>query len=527
MSGPWEKYQGAPAAAPVAPVAGPWDRYAAPAAAVSDLDPTAGMSTVDRLLAATGSGLASTGRAIGLGSVLENFGMPGTKEEADRLDAPLDATTAGKVGKFIGKAAPLALAPAAGSLALAAGAGAGLSALTTEGGIVDRAAAAAGGAAGGAAGKVLGDAVGAGAKAVASRFAARAAAKKAANAGKDAALVAARGEGFVVTPSQADAGSLVSRGLEALGGKIKTQQAASVANQSVTNNLARRALGLARDTPIDTATLQQLRKQAGTAYDALKNTGTVQADQVYHKALDGIVAKYHGASAQFPGLAKPQVQQLVDTLRQPLFKADAAVDAIRVLRGNADDAFRAGDAALGKASREAAEAMEAQLERHLVNTAQPASVLSEFRDARKLIAKTYTVEKSLNAATGDVSAQKLAGQLAKGKPLSGELKSAAQFGQAFPKAAQSGVDVPPWSVLDIAAGGVGGMHNPGIAALFAARPVARSVVLNPTVQRLMVNPNREASVLSRVPAATLDNLPAKKLWKALGIEAGAELASDR
>lgn len=527
MSGPWERYQ------PSAPAPGdaPWAQYAAPVAPDPAPNPTDDMSTTDRALAGIGNGLASVGRAVGLGGVLTKFGLPGTREEADAVNGPLDATTAGKVGKFVGQAAPGLLTtviPGTQGLAGSIAAGALTGGLTTEGGLAERGNAALGGAIGGGVGKVVGDAVGKGATAAAGFFANKAAANKAANAGQDAALAAARGEGYVVTPSQADAGSLVSRGLEALGGKIKTQQAASVKNQDVTNALARRALGLPKDAQIDAGVLQQLRTQAGAAYDTLRGTGTVQADQVYQKALDGIAQKYQGVAAQFPGLAKPEVQTLVDTMRQPLFTAEAAVDAIKMLRGNADDAFRVGNSALGKASREAADAMESQLERHLANTGQPADVLKNFQDARKLIAKTYSVEKSLNGTTGDVSAQKLAGQLAKGKPLTDELRSAAEFGQAFPKAAQSGVDVPPWSVLDVAMGsGAGAALHPGVAALFAARPVARAAVLNPTVQRLMVNPNRDPSMLSQALPKALDTDPARRLWKILGMEAGAEATSSR
>lgn len=513
-----------------APAGKPGAWKAAPEALPRDLDPTASMSTTDRVLAGAGSGLASVGRAVGLGGVLEHFGLPGTREEAAALDAPLEATTAGKVGKFVGQAAPGLLAtviPGTQGLAGSIAAGALTGGATTEGDLAERASAAVGGAIGGGVGKVAGDAIGAGANFIAGRAAQKAAADKAANAGKDAALAAARGNGYVVTPSQADAGSVAARALEALGGKIKTQQAASVKNQGVTNALARRSLGLPKDALIDVPVLQQLRTQAGAAYDALRGTGTVQADQVYQNALNAITQKYQGAAAQFPGLAKPEVQTLVDTMRQPLFSAEAAIDALRMLRSNADDAFRTGNSALGKANREVADAVEAQLERHLVNTGQPTDLLNNFKEARRLIAKTYTVEKALNGATGDVSAQKLAGQLTKGKPLSGELRSAAEFGQAFPKAAQSGVDVPPWSVLDVAMGSGGGMLHPGIAALFAARPVARSAVLNPTVQRLAVNPSREAGAISQALPKVLDTDPARRLWRVLGMETGAELTSAR
>src|SRR5215207_7581029 len=69
-------------------------------------DPAADMSTGDRVLSGIGSGMTSVMRALGGGGLADRMGLPGTKEEADRIDAPLAATTAGKVGQVIGTAAP-------------------------------------------------------------------------------------------------------------------------------------------------------------------------------------------------------------------------------------------------------------------------------------------------------------------------------------------------------------------------------------------------------------------------------------
>lgn len=135
------------------PRAGGFDlKTARPAALPRDLDPSASMSTTDRVLAGAGSGLASVGRAVGLGGVLEHFGLPGTREEAAALDAPLEATAAGKVGKFVGQAAPGLLAtviPGTQGLAGSIAAGALTGGVTTEGDLAERASAAVGGAIGG------------------------------------------------------------------------------------------------------------------------------------------------------------------------------------------------------------------------------------------------------------------------------------------------------------------------------------------------------------------------------------------
>lgn len=301
-----------------------------------------------------------------------------------------------------------------------------------------------------------------------------------------AAIDAARQSGYVIPPTQANP-SLVNRMLEGFSGKLTTAQNASAKNQGVTNRLAAESLGLAGDTKLTPDVLSNIRKQAGQAFESLRNTGTVQADQTYDQALNAIVAKYKGAAGGFPGLEKPEVENLITTLRQPIFSADHAVDAVRVLREKADAAYGAGDKGLGKAIKEAATALEDQLERHLSTTGQPANVLTDFRDARKLIAKTYTVEGALNKETGTVSAQKLAAQLNKGKPLSSELEDAARFAARFPKAAQTveGMgSLPQSSPLDWALGGslAAATSNPLALASVVARPTARALALSPVVQ---------------------------------------------
>jgi len=517
MSGPWEDFA----------QSGPWDDFKPRGVLQPEAkaDPTADMSTADKFLAATGSGIASVGRAVGLGGVLSKFGLPGTKAEADAIDAPLLNTTAGKVGRLVGNTAAVAPAmfiPGANTYAGATLVGAGVGGLTTEGDLSDRAKAAAFGALGGAAGKGVVDAGGK----IASRFlnskTAEVAANKATNATRDATLAAGRQAGYVVTPSQAGAGGIVNKIAEGLGGKIKTQQLASLKNQAVTDRLVRKSLGLADDAPLTPETLSAVRQQAGQAYEALRGIGTVSADADFKLALQQASKQTQGASRSFPGLVKANpVDDIVKALDQPQFDAGDAIDAVRVLRDQADGFYTSGDKASGKAIKGIANALEDSLERAAQQTGSP-ELVNAFREARKTIAKTYTVQSALGA--GSVNAQKLASQLTKGKPLSGELKQVAQFSQAFPKATQSGVDVPAFSPLDVFSGGMGvGMGSAPLVVATASRPIARSMVLNPVYQRAMVNPAPyKVGVLPRVANRVLNSEAAGLL----SVPVGSLLAID-
>lgn len=301
-----------------------------------------------------------------------------------------------------------------------------------------------------------------------------------------AAIRAAQGQGYVIPPSQAKP-SLVNRTLEGFSGKLTTAQNASAKNQVITNRLAAETLGLPTDVPITKEVLTTVRDMAGAKYATIGNTGMVTPGQAYTKALDDIAAPHIRAMSGFPNAKPSPVISMVESLKSPSFDAASAVAKIKELRSAADDAFRTGNTDIGRASKSAARALEDSLDDHLVKLGQP-DLLKQFRDARQLIAKTYSVEKALNSTTGTVDAQKLAAQLNRGKPLSGGLKDAADFANRF-KTASRPVEamgsLPQTSPLDWAfAGGLtAATSNPlGLVGLMA-RPAARAATLSPMVQK--------------------------------------------
>ena len=111
-----------------------------------------------------------------------------------------------------------------------------------------------------------------------------------------------------------------------------------------------------------------------------------------------------------------------------------------------------------------------------------------LRNARTLIAKTYSVERALNPTTGSLDAQTLA-KLAKKGVLTGGLKASADLATAFPKAAQPVErmgSLPQLSPLDWAAAGTMGAatgFSPVAATGLVARPLARAAALSGPVQR--------------------------------------------
>jgi hypothetical protein len=304
-----------------------------------------------------------------------------------------------------------------------------------------------------------------------------------ADAQRLAAARAAQDAGFVIPPSDVQKQGFITEALGGLSGKIKTAQEASARNQPLANAAVKRELGMSADEPLTREGLEALRRNAGQAYDTVSNAGTITPGAAYNKALDDIAGPALKAAQGFPNAKPSPVIQLVESLRSPSFDAGSAVAKLKELRSAADDAFRTGNTDVGRASKAAAKALEDAVEAHLQKAGNP-DALAAFRDARQLIAKTYTIEKALNSGTGDVSMQNLASQLKKGKPLSGDLKMLAQTAESFPKATQALKESPKQlSPLDMAVAGGGAMAQGPLGAVgLLARPLTRNLLLSGPIQ---------------------------------------------
>lgn len=356
------------------------------------------------------------------------------------------------------------------------------------------------------------------------------------------AIQAARDAGYVIPPTQANP-TLANRALEGFSGKLTTAQNASARNQAVTNSAAARAIGLPEGAQITPEALDAVRAEAGKAYAAISKLGPLDA-----------------AGAKLP--ADVSVKSFTDPLTMgPRSTVDAGelVRAWKQANSNATSYYRAygrdaNPETLAKAKAAAADAKSVDdfLNKSLTtapevggkssdqlitelskgyispgdflrqSVAKPAEgeavaaknqdLLDALKAARVRIAKTYSVEAAMNPATGTVDANVLAKQLAKGKVLTGDLKSAADFASRFPKAAQTPErmgSLPGSSPLDFAA--AGGMSaatgNPLMMASVLARPAARSLTLSPMVQNRLIqsggDPNALMQLLSNEQLAQL------------------------
>jgi len=305
---------------------------------------------------------------------------------------------------------------------------------------------------------------------------------------KGGTLRAAQDVGFKAIPSEVNP-SFPNTLLESVPAKSKVADAISVENQTARNAAVRRSLGVVGEEPISTGLLDKIRRDAYKDYENLvsaeygdgkSKTGLmlpnypkfgIQATPDFKGAVDAIKSKYSGLAGEFPKSAKANpVTNMLSDFNKTSFTPQGALGIIKRLRNMSSVAIRSDKYAeqeLGRAQYDMAKAMENLVGQNLERINRP-DLLDAFKKAREQIAKTYDVEYALNPSTGDVSGIRLARAMKNGSPLSGDMKTAADFAQAFPNANKDVSRLgahPTYSAWDfLVAGGAAAAGHPGVAA---------------------------------------------------------------
>lgn len=251
---------------------------------------------------------------------------------------------------------------------------------------------------------------------------------------RDAALARAQKEGYVVPPSSNNP-TFANRMMEGIAGKAKLTQEAMMRNQPTTEGLAARALGQNPEVPITQGALAEIRAttvQAG--YGPVRAAGEMAADSRFVDDLAGLTKVGEGATRMGVKSANPAAEVIAALKENKTFDASDGVDTIQYLRSLVDDAYGAGQKSVGKAYKSAAKALEDLIERNLAGRGKDGQgLLSGFRDARRLIAQTYTAGKALTDTEGTVNALSYANAVKKGLPLVGDQKTIGEFAARFGK----------------------------------------------------------------------------------------------
>jgi hypothetical protein len=343
------------------------------------------------------------------------------------------------------------------------------------------------------------------------------------NAVRDATLRAGLEEGYMTTP-----GGVTPQGrnilAERMAGKTNLEQLMSINNQDVTNKLARRAVGIDDTAPLTSENMRSIRKaEYEKGYAPVERLGEVATDAQYLDDMNNVNLKYTGPQKSFPGAVPDEVTKLLKTYGVNKFDAKDAVQASRHLREEAKANFRKGDTAVANAQADIAKALENQIERSLAGAPIPNAntLLEQYRLSRQRMAISHTIEDAIREGGGAVEAKKLARDIQTGKYLSGDLKTAAEFSNVFPRVSRTASEIgtpAAGTMMGTPVSGFGGLVGGGLgylagdatgmsvgtaAGLYGPAMVSagmRSYLMSPRVQNRLI-PTYE-STLSRIASDT-------------------------
>lgn len=311
----------------------------------------------------------------------------------------------------------------------------------------------------------------------------------------------AQAAGYTIPPAQASPG-LLHEVAGTLLGKTKLEQLASLKGQPVTQDFAAETLGVPKGTQISRDLTKDIRAEEGKHYAAVKDQVkpfAVSGD--FRSALDELAQPFEEAARDVPGRAKgPELSAINDARAIENLRGASAVEEVKLQRADADKAYRAGDYALGKVHKGIAEAIDAELDRALVNSGADPALINNYRNARVRIAKSYAIDSYMNPATGTIDAAKVARAQNRGKIIPADMQPVAQMAQAFPKSVRT-----PEMLGNMTSGGLGdaalgaataiGTHtlSGGFAAF--APSILRRAILSDAYQKTLgaASPYRSAT----------------------------------
>lgn len=279
--------------------------------------------------------------------------------------------------------------------------------------------------------------------------------------------------GLTVPPTLIDP-SLKNQVLESISGKIATEQVASMKSGEQIGKIARKAIGLAEDSPLDFATISALRSTVSKPYAEFSSLPKVAPVQ------PNTLTNTPGRSAIDPAQMVTDWKQANSDARTLFASYNRSLNPEHLAQARAADA-------LGKS-------LETQMDDYARAVGRP-GLYKDLQEARKELAKIGTIERAMNPATGNIDPKTLGALFKKGKPLSDGLETIGEFSAAFPKFAKnpdaigspathnlkawgSGMGATAGTILG---GPLGGMA--GAALPFVAPNLVRSAIMSPRYQR--------------------------------------------
>ena len=233
--------------------------------------------------------------------------------------------------------------------------------------------------------------------------------------------------------------SVSSRAYSAIAGPRGPEALAEV-NRPRVNEIAKNEMGLPATTQLNgRAAFDQARAQVAAPYEQIKKLPIQQADDAMIKRLEDIRTDLNviGAKEYAPAISKI-VDDAIDKTQTGL-TGEALLKNISVLRERARKTYNNKSATtealdIADTNLKIATELESMIDNSIFNP----KLLSEYRDARQKMARTYAYEGATDFNTGMVDVSKLARITSKDNGLTGDIASLGRIAGNFPEVFSTG-----------------------------------------------------------------------------------------
>jgi len=240
--------------------------------------------------------------------------------------------------------------------------------------------------------------------------------------------------GIVINPT--DIQSTVGTRLTAMAAGPRAPEALANTNKNQVRNVALNDMGLPLTTPLNSPkAFQQARAQVAAPYEQVKQLPIQQADDAMVQRLEALRADLDviGAKEYAPAISKIVDDAIAKT--QTGLTGEQLLKNISVLRERARKTYNNKSATtealdIADTNLKVATELESMIDNSIFNP----KLLSEFRDARQKMAKTYAYEGATDLNTGMVDVGKLARITSKDNALTGDIASLGKIAGNFPEA---------------------------------------------------------------------------------------------
>ncbi len=262
------------------------------------------------------------------------------------------------------------------------------------------------------------------------------------NAGKMEALDLAKQYGIAVDPASVNPTTL-NKTMSGLAGRANVNRAMVEANQGKWGDALKQDLGIAKDAPLDAATIDAVRSAAAAPMQEIRGLGPMVADPDTLAGLESLRPEPTIGGRAAAVRANQLIDEAVGKMKDGM-TGDSVMSNIQSLRKRARDIYKMSDAgperlASADISMKIANQLESMVESNLqrMEAANPYAgydtLLQRYRDGRTRMAKSYALEDAIDFNTKQVDPTKIAAITKRDNALTGAFSDIGRIAGNFPE----------------------------------------------------------------------------------------------